>query len=71
MFAAGRKNGKGTYMWPNGQTFVGEFKNDECHGEGVLHYPDGKRLHGIWKEGKKNGQMIYKWPNGAEYFVTY
>ena len=70
-FQAGKKNGKGIYMWPNGQTYDGEFRNDECSGFGILHYPDGKRFEGPWKEGKKHGKGIYAWPNGAKYHVNY
>ena len=51
--------------------FEGEFKNDECDGEGVLHYPDGKRFEGLWKMGKKHGSGVYFWPNGARYYVSY
>ena len=58
-------------MWPNGQVYEGEFKNDECFGPGTLHYPDGKKFVGHWKDGKKHGQGKYEWPNGAEYWVQY
>ena len=58
-------------MWPNGQTYEGEFKNDECNGQGVLHYPDGKKYEGAWKEGRKHGTGKYIWPNGSKYFVQY
>ena len=44
---------------------------DECCGNGVLHYPDGKKYEGQWKDGKKHGQGTYSWPNGSKYFVNY
>ena len=37
----------------------------------MLHYPDGKRYEGVWKEGKKHGHGSYVWPNGSKYFVNY
>ena len=50
---------------------LGEFKLDECSGQGVLNYPDGKKFEGLWKEGKKHGAGVYSWPNGAKYHVHY
>ena len=58
-------------MWPNGQTYEGEFKQDDCFGSGVLHYPDGKKFEGNWKDGKKHGAGIYSWPDGSKYYVQY
>lgn len=31
-------NGLGVYKWPNGNTYVGEFLNDQMHGEGVFSF---------------------------------
>ena len=67
----GKKQGKGTYMWPNGQVYEGDFKMDECCGVGTLFYPDGKKFKGTWKDGKKHGKGTYEWPNGAKYTVQY
>ena len=36
-----------------------------------MHYPDGKRYEGNWKDGRKHGGGKYIWPNGSQYFVTY
>lgn len=58
-------------MWPNGQVYDGEFKNDDCNGFGILHYPDGKRYEGNWKDGKKHMKGHYVWPNGSKYAVMY
>ena len=51
--------------------YEGEFKDDQCAGEGTLHYPDGKVFIGSWKEGKKHGKGYYLWPNGAKYHIIY
>ena len=40
-------------------------------GQGMLHYPDGKRYEGNWKDGKKHGTGTYIWPDGSRYFVHY
>lgn len=51
--------------------YDGEFRDNECNGNGVIRYPDGKTFEGNWKNGKKNGKCSYTWPNGAKYFVFY
>ena len=43
--------------------YDGEFLNDNCHGEGVIYYPDGKRFEGQWREGIKHGNGIYIYPD--------
>ena len=42
-----------------------------CSGFGILHYPDGKRFEGTWREGKKHGKGFYIWPTGAKYHCVY
>jgi len=51
--------------------YEGEFKDNECHGAGVLFYTDGKKLEGVWRNGKKHGKAAYVWPNNARYNVFY
>ena len=31
----GKKHGWGTFTWPNGELYVGEWKNDQMHGNGL------------------------------------
>ena len=44
--------GKGTLALSNGEKYVGEWKNNEMHGQGSLKSPDGKIEKGIFKNGK-------------------
>ena len=37
----GKKEGKGSYKFPNGDFYEGEWKNDQIMGEGKFIYKDG------------------------------
>ncbi|HOY39295.1 MAG TPA: hypothetical protein PLK75_08345 [Bacteroidales bacterium] len=60
-------NGLGTYTWPDGQKYVGEFNNGTFDGQGIRTYSDGSTYEGTWKKGIRegNGTMIYA--NGDKY----
>ncbi|MDC1254462.1 hypothetical protein N8Z03_00510 [Pelagibacteraceae bacterium] len=46
----------GTLTWPDGQKYVGEWKDGKQHGQGTLTWPDGEKFVGEWKDDKRNGQ---------------
>lgn len=35
-------DGKGTFKWPDGRIYVGEYYKDKKHGSGRVDWPDGK-----------------------------
>ena len=43
---------KNNFTFANGEKYVGEWKNNEMHGQGSLTSPDGKIEKGIFKNGK-------------------
>ena len=47
-----RSMDKGRTPLPDGDQYVGEFKNDERHGQGTYTFADGRVKHGIWENGK-------------------
>lgn len=64
------KNGKmieGTAIYPGGAKYVGKFKNDQPHGQGIFTYPDGSQYYGDWKDGKNHGIGTKAWKDGKKY----
>lgn len=62
-----RNNCFGTYTWPDGQKFVGEFKDGKRNGQGTYTWPNGHKYVGEYKDDKWHGQGTLTWPNGAKY----
>ena len=46
------RNGLGTYAYPDGRIYVGEFKDGKRNGEGTLTRPEGKVESGHWENSK-------------------
>ena len=62
----------GTFIWPVGDKYVGEWKDDKRNGQGTYTWGDssqwkGDKYVGQWKDGKKNGQGTYTFANGNKY----
>ena len=47
--------GKGTYVFPNGNKYEGEWLDDVKEGYGVLTYVNQERYEGYWKNDKVGG----------------
>lgn len=60
-------NGFGSYAYPDGSNYEGEWKNGMMHGLGTFKYPDGIKYAGQWKDGKAHGMGIMTWPDNAKY----
>lgn len=44
--------GVGTYIFPNGNRYEGEFRSNVPFGYGTMYYKNGKSLKGKWKWGR-------------------
>lgn len=43
----------GTFRWPDGRSYDGEWKDGLQHGRGVYTSVDGQKREGIWERGKR------------------
>ena len=60
----GIPNGKGKYLFKNGEIYEGEIVDDNFEGEGKYIYEDGKYYIGHWKDNLRQGKGILYDKNG-------
>ena len=65
------KHGRWEYIWPSGDKYAGQYKDDQLHGQGTYTYPNGNKYVGEWKDGQFHGQGTYTWAAGDEYVGEY
>ena len=59
-FKEGKRNGQGTYTYPDGRKYEGDWKDDKpWNGQEVYTSPIGMKYVGGFKDGKKHGQGTY------------
>ena len=65
----GLPEGAGEYVWSDGSTFKGDFKQGFRNGYGVWQANNGKieAYKGHYAMDKKSGYGIYLWENGWTY----
>ena len=66
---SGKRSGKGSLTFANGQKYVGDWKSDLQQGQGVLSLSDAEVIYsGMWSKGTPTGSgtMTY-WPSGDVY----
>ena len=51
-------NGQGTFVYSNGRTIVGEWKNGKRHGSVTMSYPNGSSYTGRWWNGNWCGEAL-------------
>ena len=71
LFGEESPNGKGGLTYRNGKwdgdKYVGEFKDDEYHGQGIYTYSSGKKYEGEFKDGNFDGQGTETLLDGQKY----
>ena len=61
----------GTFTFPSGSEYVGEWKDDKKHGYGTFRFVDGGQHVGEYKDDKPNGHGTYTWADGDKYVGEY
>ena len=59
--------GLGSLTYPDGEKYVGEWKDGEKHGQGTYTYHHGFKYVGEWKDNKKHGQGTYTLTDGNRF----
>lgn len=49
------RTGYGTYYYPNGDRYAGQFAYDQPHGKGTYYFADGDKFVGSFRNGKRTG----------------
>ena len=65
--AAGQFEGRGKYVYANGNVYEGEYKAGMKEGRGIFQYADGEVYEGEYKADKKEGRGIYRYASGDVY----
>jgi hypothetical protein len=64
----GKMHGQGIYMFANGFSYQGQFKNGVIDGFGTMTDPTGRKLYeGDYVNGKMHGKGTYTFPDGSYY----
>ncbi|MBF0186832.1 MAG: hypothetical protein HQL50_02785 [Magnetococcales bacterium] len=50
--------GRGSYLYPNGDRYVGMFRDGERHGDGIMYYDNGDRWVGQFVNGRRSGRGV-------------
>jgi hypothetical protein len=61
------QNGFGSYTWPDGSRYVGEWENGSMHGQGTQTFAGGGKYVGEFKNNKRHGQGRIINTNGSIY----
>lgn len=60
-------NGKGTFIYPSGAKYTGDFVNNRSHGQGICYYTNNSKYQGSWKNGYPEGSGKKTLENGEEW----
>jgi hypothetical protein len=63
----GQENGRGVFLWANGQRYEGEWRDGERSGQGTYVWPNGDSYDGEWQDGRRAGHGVYVWGTGERY----
>ena len=70
-FLNNKREGKGIYIFSNGDKYEGHYKNNLKEGFGIYSYKNGDIYEGNFKNDKYEGKGVYKYSNGDIYEGEY
>lgn len=62
------RNGYGTYQYPNGNRYIGDFNDGKPNGKGILYCANGNKYIGHWQDNWQQGEGKFIFNEGHEYF---
>ena len=68
--AKGERHGHGTFTYPNGDIYTGEWRDGVQHGQGTLTFSSGRTV-GSWNMGYRHGPAVFTDIDGNVYDVMY
>lgn len=63
----GKRSGKGRFIGPKGEAYIGDFEEDSCNGYIEEFQPDGSQYSGTFKAGKRDGFGCYRGGSMTKY----
>ncbi|MFT5167964.1 MAG: hypothetical protein ACI8P3_003203 [Saprospiraceae bacterium] len=60
-------NGKGTYIYPSGAKYTGNFRDGKIQGKGTLYFSNGNKYSGDWTNQYRDGEGKLEFSNGDVY----
>ena len=69
-YVDGKRDGHGTYYYPNGGNYTGQWSDDKKHGNGIEIWPGGNRYDGKWVNNLfRSGKIEEYWSDGKPRYV--
>ena len=53
-------NGRGEFVWPNGDKFIGDYVEGKRNGPGEMIFQNGNSYKGTWKAGLYHGEGTFR-----------
>ena len=63
----GKREGKGTMFYTNGNKYEGDWENNKKEGKGKIFMRNGNKYEGNWENNKEEGKGIFYYNNGNKY----
>ncbi len=59
-----KREGQGSFYWPNGDRSTGQYADNMRHGKGVQVWGDRAQFDGEFVRDTRHGKGKHTWPNG-------